>query len=290
LEQLEQLSAPEQGALLGALLDGRDDAAGPLSRIAGGVCLEHHTALSRGPASTRRRAAAVLSRSLSPLPAGLERIHPSWLDHLISQQSPRVAALVLRTLPATVTSRLESAAAAPPREPPGWVRPWLVRAVLGGLEPMPGELASPPTAAPMLPRLPQARLQGTLTRIGLLVLASLVRQAADPALAERVGHEVPGALRRYLLDALELPLPRLGPGPGALPNVDVDMPGRLVSMACALLEQRLPRRTRRQLAQRLPRDVGLTLWSSSASPPEGEEDELTRLLGLAWPVETEDRP
>lgn len=272
MERLEARGALEQGIILAALLDGHEDAAAPLGRIAGQDCAEQYAELQRATAAGRRHLVAQLSRRLfSPVPAGLDRIHPGWIRHLLEAQRPEVARVVLAALPATVVARagLELDGTWDPSGVPPWVRAQLLRRVLGSLEPMPVRSAVEEPAPDRLVDLPLAALEGLLTRLGVVLLAWLTRRAGDPTLIDSAEQRVPpelGSLFRRAVDA-DRPLPRelaalTLPGAG-------EMRRRLQSLALAAVGASLAPSLRRQLAQRLPRELGLPLWTRRGPPATG---------------------
>jgi len=282
MERMEATGALEQGIILAALLDGHEDADAPLRRIADHDGAERYAALRRGSAADRRHVAAQLSRRLfSPTPAGMDRIHPSWIRHLLEAQRPEVARVVLAALPATIVAStgLELDGTWDPAGVPPWVRAQLLRRVLGSLEPMPPGAAVEDPAPCRVLDLPLAALEGLLARLGVVLLARLTRRAEDPALVDSAGQSVPpdlGPLFRRALDD-ELPLPR-ELAALALPAAG-EMRRRLQSLALAALGAALPPMSRRQLAQRLPRELGLPLWTRCGPPvmePAALADALRR--------------
>lgn len=283
MERLEAMGALEQGIILAALLDGHEDAAAPLRRISGQDCAAGYAELRRGTAADRRQTAALLSRRLfSPLPAGLDRIHPSWIQHLLAAQRWEVARVVLAALPAAVVARsgLEPDPTWDPAGVPPWVRAQLLRRVLGPLEPMPsGSAVDDPTPGRLV-ALPLAALEGLLARLGVVLLARLARRAKDPALVDSAGRSVPpdlGPLFRRALDA-PLPLPR-ELAALTLPSAG-EVRRRLQSLALAAIGTVLAPPLRRQLAQRLPRELGLPLWTRRG-PPAADPTALVEALRLA---------
>ena len=218
----------------------------------------------------------------------MDRIHPSWIDDLLARQSPAVARLVLEALPATTTARLAVAPVSSCGDLPDWVRPLLVRMVLGQLAPMPAGEATSAQAPAQLALLRSERLHDVLTRLGLLALALLVRKAAGPDIVEQVTRALPGPLRRRFQVALSLEIPALPHPPQSLPLTGgADTERRLVALACGLLAPRLTRRLRRQVAQRLPRELGLPLWQATVAPRSTPGESL-QLLSLADRLALED--
>jgi hypothetical protein len=289
---LEELSTLEQGLVLAALLDPREDVSGPLERVtatpSGQRCVDAYNALRDRGASQRRRAALSLSRRLfSPVPAHLDQVHPSWLRQLLERQHPKVAQLVMDALPSAILDRLgqEAGQRPEPLEVQGWVRSVLCRRVLGQLEPMPpplgpGEEITPHTLA----RLPAQRLVPLLSDVGLLALAQLVARAADSALLQTVGASLPPAMRPRFLRALELRLPPLRTTVSALgPGSGLPMQERLCRLALQTVVPTLAPHEQRQLAQRLPQELGLIAMQMAASPADGAAD-VTELLqtALSW--------
>lgn len=275
---IDELSFVEQGVVLAALLDGHDDPPA-LSRIAdpvGARCREVFAGLRELDPDHRRRAVEAMTRRLfSPVPANLERVHPSWVQELLEREPAPVIRVVSQVLPPGLLELLVLPALpeAPVRIPSS-LQGQILRAVLGRLAPMPP--APPPDVADAPLERPEEllgweleRLEQTLVRAGCLTLAALVR-----------GEE---ALQARVITSLSPPhdeLLRLALGrPNALPPVRVlpriAMPPlaggsradrMLAGLACQLLAAALPPTVGRQLAQRLPRELGLPLVDPPANP------------------------
>jgi hypothetical protein len=301
---LENETAEEQGVVLAALMAG-EHGAGPLERLAGEVgqrCRRAFGALRALDAAGRRRAVLQLSRRVfSPLPAGLEQVHPSWIQHVIERESPAVQAVLLSALPTAVLSRLGLEQGPAPRpDLPAWVRPVLCRRVLGVFGPMPP--ATPTDASPLerleqLATWPVERLSATLTQLGLIVLASSATHTKDPSLAEAARAALPPALARRFDQAAKLELalpPQRQDHRGTSPDTkgrrqarpqrrpDAGPPeGRLLALGVELLAAGTPARAARQIAQRLPRQQGLPLWERRNTADALAKGQLLQLLQLA---------
>ncbi len=119
----------------------------------------------------RAVAMAGLLQSLgAPLPAGLDRIHPSWIAEILADEPAEVAALLLAEAPAALQGAIFASMAGPraselrsaPRiAPSADVRGWLRRRTLGQLVPM-TPLAGTPAELAVLLTLPSAELAETL--------------------------------------------------------------------------------------------------------------------------------
>jgi len=293
LDPSEELTTLEQGMLLAALI--HDDGA-PLSRIAGvDRCRQIHGDLREGDPARRRRTALLLSRRLfAPMPANLERVDPSWIEHLLQRESAAVAGIVLEALPAAVAARLALDAAPPPGAILPWVRARLCRSVLTVIEPMPPQRKTADPRPEELACLDRAELEQLLTAVGLLELARLVRQAEDPRLPARVEATLPRGLQPCFAKALAtdlsapptrstgLQLPALPRASSSSLHAGADsMDRRLLGLALQVLGPALDRQGRRQLAQRLPRPVSLPLWRLDAEVDHRAVEPTRRLVQLA---------
>jgi hypothetical protein len=274
----EELSALEQGLVLAALLDPREDASAPLERVtptpSGQRSADAYGALRERGSTERRRAAVLLSRRLfSPVPAHLDQVHPSWLRHLLERQPPTVARLVMEALPSAILDRLGQEERHPePLDVQGWVRAVLCRRVLGQLEPMPPPLEpGEEITLRALPRLPAQHLVPLLCDLGLLVLAQLVSRAADPALLESVAASLPVAMRQRFRRAASSSLPRLRDTASLLGRTaEIPIQERLCRLALQIVVPTLAPHEQRQLAQRLPHDLGLIALQVAPSPSGGQ--------------------
>jgi len=250
--------------LLAALMDGRD-AAGPLARIHGAQrCAQSYLGLCDQNSDHRRAVTLTLSRRLfNPVPANLHRVDPSWIHHLLQQQSSAVARVVLDALPTAMRTALDLTTDPVTAPIPRWVRPHLCRFTLGSLESMPPRAHIPRPGPEDLAALSHVRLLELLESCGAVVLAQLVRRSQDPQLSQQVGARLPRAGRSSFQQALQLELD-LSPAvyrearPGTLLGSGVA--SHLPALALAALAPTMQPHARRQLAQRLPRPMSLTLW------------------------------
>lgn len=292
VDALEQLEEAEQGVVLAALLAGRDG--GALERIAEGPrCNEALQACRRlEPAQRRQAITALARRLLSPLPRHLERVHPSWIQALLERESAPVVQVVVRSLTPELRQLLVLPAlpSTPPRAS-GAIQAQILRSVLGQLCSMPPAADSPPDAPLQrygdLLGWRRGRLEAALEALGALALASGL--SADPALRERTLAGLPRPTAALLRRALARPLalsPRSLPlRPGTLQGQDQP----LLRLGIQLMGRACPQggEVRRQLAQRLPRELGQPLLAA-ASPESSAASEdpldpalLLRLCGEA---------
>ena len=181
---IDALTDHEQALLLAAALAGADGSA--LTQVhgePGARCrhaLEELQALS---SSERRHAVAQLGRRLfAPLPAHLDRIHPSWIAPRLEAEPGALRALLEDALPRElVPGREASPLPARVAEPLAPCRGVVCRAALGDLPELPAERRS---AAPLatltdLATWAPADLQELLRRLGLLALRAWLDRAPE---------------------------------------------------------------------------------------------------------------
>lgn len=274
LALFEHLDRLELGILFGVLLDSQD-ADLRLARISAPVgerCLEAYRAVRHLDPASRRRVVLALSRRLfSPMPSNIERIHPSWIRHLLGQESSEVVAVVLPFLPEVVVLRLELSDPPDPTDSVGDLAPQLrqqiCRDALAPLADMPP--ASPRRSAEEPRHLDdliswsEHRLLNCLTHLGCMVLARLASLTEPP-------------LRQALLDRLPSPYgPKLEQAMAAsLPAVEIsdpipavlgfEMEQQIQHLGIRQIAPGLRSLSRQQLAQRMPRESGMRLLDAQA--------------------------
>lgn len=153
-------SSLERGILAAALSCTESGAATILSRLhgdSGRRCVREAGRWQRAATSRRaKKLAALIASLVAPVPAGIERIHPDWLEHAMAgvDQTVRRAITEDRPVPA--------------------IRPaakiWLQRRVFAELVAMPAAMpiTGPPIAIADLPRLPHSALGDGLRRLGAI--------------------------------------------------------------------------------------------------------------------------
>ena len=304
---LGQLTGLQRGFVLGALLF-REQAASALEQLDGqfkqGCVAAVEAAVALERAARLDLTQRLTQQLLYGLSDGLDRVHPSWVAHLLADQPAPVSASVLRVLPPIHQQALPALGVGPASIP--------VQVAL----PLAQHLLSP--LAPMVAPRDQAHAEGgdllgthaeplvqTVRSAATLVLLQLARQAGSP-LKARLREALPGLFdgtaRRWA---------------GRSPRLSSDVLARLApawkTCTSELLghrsadggsQRRTPERTDRALlplgtmtsalalskavalsfAQQLPRDIGLRLFDA---PAFGPDQELLDLLRLAqqWALE-----
>ncbi|HEY3359822.1 MAG TPA: hypothetical protein VGQ83_41615, partial [Polyangia bacterium] len=173
------MALAQRGAEAAALLAGL---AGP----SGARCAAAAAELSALPGAAR---AALLAREaarlFAPLPANLERVHPSWLAAALGDVPPALRrALVTMLPPATRAALTAPEDGGPPARPAPAMLAALTRRAFGALCAMPD--GDPPAAdarVEELPRLPAPALEERLAALGRERAAAALRGAPRPALA-----------------------------------------------------------------------------------------------------------
>lgn len=242
-----------------------------LARLGGEIgeaALAAHDRLAREPPAARRALRAKwAAASRVPVPPGLRGGHPSWIEAALAELPPRARADLARG-GAGAGADAEAAAASPGGASGGAYDPvavWLVRWVCAGLPPMPpADAAGPPLSIDHAVRLRGADLAAWLAEVGADQLAFALGAAgsttgaeAVAAAARVVGERLPRAASRIAA------APRagaLGPARAAIARCRVPLDDRalLVIGARAIAPHTGPL-SRRQLAARLPRPLGLAV-------------------------------
>jgi len=281
----------EQGLILAALLDRFEEGAHPLP-LHGTLSAQYRGALEkmRGLSSPARRAAIaeLTQRLFSPLPAHLERVHPSWIQRLLDEESPAVAAVAIQGLPAAMLTALDLPALIEPAPAPSaHVRRRLYELVWGRLAPMPAEAVAPPrqlTSWEELPAWTPARLKAALTRLGCLVFGGIISKigpasretlAQQDALVHRFG-PFAAAIRAAQQDPIPLACDLKPPDP------DHNEPARAVrELGLQAASRELPSPWAVQTAQLLPRDEGRILCAAGPDSSEEQPPGASVLSSLA---------
>jgi hypothetical protein len=256
---MPQLTREQRGAVLAAALhEPRGTAATLLERLppTWRACADAARALDALPAPARAARLADEARDLlAPLPAGLAAIHPTWLDRALAHVSPGVAAPVRdgRGAPPTVHA--------------------LRRQLLGHLCSMPDRrqgypcdaaLAAPSALLDLLARLGWGLLTAAAAALDPLERARLLARLGPPPLCP-----VRLMLAPRVCQAELAHLARDGE-----PIVLRAGARRLAPVLAPLGD------TIRQVAQRLPFDVGSLLLLYRASPPLPDTATLDLLRDL----------
>ncbi len=157
---MSPLGAMERAFVLGALRTGDDralEALPPAERERAVTALAQQRKL---PRHERAAALAALLQALgASVPAGLDRIHPSWIADVLAEEPAEVAALLLAEAPAELhravlatmpEARVVAIREAPAITPSADVRKWLRRRTLGRLTPMTPLAGTPDELAALL--------------------------------------------------------------------------------------------------------------------------------------------
>ena len=103
--------------------------------------------------------AALLQSLTATIPAGIDRIHPSWITRVLAEEPPEVCAIVLGEAPPALQEavratwsqeRIRAIAEAARIEPAAAIRTWLRRRTLGQLVPMTPLEGTPPELSRLL--------------------------------------------------------------------------------------------------------------------------------------------
>jgi hypothetical protein len=229
--------------------------------------------------STRRRG-VVLSlsqRLFSPLPRGIERIHPSWLQPLVDGEPPEIAELLSQALPAELLAQLQIHRPPSRRShlPPA-LRPFLLRQILKPLQSMP----SARTVGASLERLedlvhwPEPRLRQALLHLGCLIAASLMQRPEAKGLWKiEVPPSYASKINRAPAVGKPIPSESLRPPEISPPSFEA----LLLDLVSQLIGPALGSELQRQVAQRLPRELGqYLLQPATASISDGPARSLLR--------------
>jgi hypothetical protein len=178
---MERLPSLERAIAFCAALTGEDAALGRLSVASEQRCRAALERLRAAPRADRAAALAREAQNLSAtLPAGLERVHPSWIAAALAGEPPPVVAILLGEAPATLAAAVRAylpATQAPGQrapEPDRAVRAWLRRRTLGQLAPM----TLPPGTPAELVALFDLSAEALVARLGELGHAELGTRAA----------------------------------------------------------------------------------------------------------------
>jgi hypothetical protein len=187
------LSIDEKGAVLGLALGAGVDAAARLAGDAGARCRAALAALAALEDDARAAEVAALRAELaSPLPAGLERVHPGWLRRALEGERAELVLAAATGQATPVREAAEDLLRAREEAPSSrWARasgPALVelrRALFAGLVPMPvgaGAQARMPRAHALC-ALTATALVGEIDRRGAETLGRALAGAPPEALA-----------------------------------------------------------------------------------------------------------
>jgi hypothetical protein len=263
-----ELDEAEQGVVLAALLAGTEATLARIGRGAAERCRRAVATLQGADRQTREREIAQLTEQLlAPLPPGLRQVHPDWIEHRLSRQSPAVAA--------PLCAALDNAA---PAHPAQRALIWrLCREVLGPLA------RSPATAS--FWGWSGERLQRALTALGCLVLAAHARRVQRPLRRQLLARLTPpfDAQVQRALTREALPGP-----PRALPAGWSTTEELLLLLGGDLLFSVLSSFEQRALALRLPRSLGLRLLEAPARQARDHDQDSDRRQVIAW-LERADR-
>jgi len=292
----EPLSACDSGVVLGAIVAGQQGDA-ILRRIAGERgerCLASYGAIMAQGRKLRQRTIQRLTKGLlSPLPEGLELIHPTWIARTLSQQPPALAAIVAQSLPAELRPARLNDAPAPKVTPRA--RLHLCAYVLRKLHVMPEATECTAADGSDLVLWPQARLEQLFDAVGCLVLADLGQQAGS-SYRERLVSTLPRPYSSWIRRARGL-LPQDGSAladwpPGiltsTLPDDETAAQQRtqhvLAAIGMSVAAAALAKSTALALAQRLTHDVGHRLCEAGTFGPNAELLFVLRSAATLQPI------
>lgn len=264
--RLDQLATELRAAVVAGVLACGDRAADLLARVSpdARAAAEDLLALDRGDrAAALARAVAAM---VKPVPAGLTLVHRDWIEAAIAGEDADVRDAVAGAGEFTAAARV-----------------WLQRRALGQLVDMPPADAAPPAA---WARCDVAVLLAALAAFGVdAIAAGLV--GAPPATAAAVAARLGEPRGSHLVDAVAAWKPRerelraavsaFAHGAGRLSERALHVIGaRRLGAALARAHGDAPR----QIAQRLPRAVGLELAAASNryAAIDGELDRFARLV------------
>lgn len=270
----------EQGIILAALLDSRSTAA-PLDRLSDNFarrCDAQLTELQRLTPAARRAFIASLTQELfSPIPAHLNRVHPSWVQHLLSEEPPAIVAVVLQGLPAALASGLSLPPLPEPApDPSPQIRRQVYQLVLGRLEAMPEEAEGEPRALGAWAELATwspARVGKALLQLGCLILGALIKKGPPDQGELLLTRFSPFAEQITAATVKPIALPRT-----IHPSTDHQDPQQvLMLLGLQSAGPCIPEPCRRQVAQLLPRSEGNCLMEETAEDHRHHATMLTSL-------------
>jgi len=194
--------------------------------------------------ATRTRRAA---RATSPVPAGLRGVHPSWIE------------AGLAGLPVRARAAVASAGGGP-------VDTWLARWATATIPPMPAIREARVTSLASALAVDAATLERWLAEVGADQLALALGAAGGGAL-EAAARVVGPRLTAAALRILEPPRAgALGSIRAAIARCRLTLDDRaLVRIGARAIAAHIPALARRQLAHRLPRELGLVVEDELAT-------------------------
>jgi hypothetical protein len=214
------------------------------------------------PEARRALRAQWAAASRAPVPPGLRGVHPSWIEAALAELPPRARADLARGGAGADAAAASWGGARGVYDP---IAVWLVRWACAGLPPLPpADAVGPPSSIEEAVRLRADALAAWLAEVGADQLALALGAAGSTAGAEAVaaaarivGERLPRAASRVAA------APRagaLGPARAAIARCRVPLDDRalLVIGARAIAPHTGPL-SRRQLAARLPRPLGLSI-------------------------------
>jgi hypothetical protein len=214
---VEALAADERGALLGLLAGGDPSAGARLAGPAGARCRAALEACGRPPAEALAAEEAALAAEIaSPLPQGLERVHPGWLRRALERESSALVRAAARGLPAPIVRVADELLRARGESgrggaaiPEGAGLDALRRQLFGTLAPVPSSEGAGLPLARGLCALPSDELLERIERRGAETLGTALAGAPGDAVV-RAAAGVGEPLARVLIGAV-----RAGAGPAA---------------------------------------------------------------------------
>jgi hypothetical protein len=259
------------------------DLLGRLHPPAGARCVAAAAALLALPATERATTLArEAARLFAPVPAGLGRLDPTWIEAALAPLPPAARAALRATLPAAAAGAAH--AAAPGAAPRPDALAWLARVALGSCCAMPPEEEGPAATPAATARRPAAAVLAAVVAAGRERVALALRHAprsARAAFCSRLPPDEATALLRAI-EAAPADAAAARRAQGQLTEVAAHAPSEVDG---AGLIRRLGARALgaavagagdvpRQLAQLLPRDLGLLLLEAAAGaaslPTPGE--------------------
>lgn len=220
-----------------------------LARIGGPLGAAARTVTTGLDRATRVRCAA---RATSPVPAGLRGVHPSWIE------------AGLAGLPSRARAAVASGGGGP-------VDTWLARWATATIPPMPAITEAQVTSLDSALAVDAATLERWLAEVGADQLALALGAAGGGAL-EAAARIVGARLTAAALRVLEPPRAgALGSVRAAIARCRVTLDDRaLVRIGARAIAAHVPALARRQLAHRLPRELGLVVEHELATAQPAE--------------------
>lgn len=284
---LEKLAIREQAMVLAALLHqaSRDDIPLRFNKISGEPgqrCLQaFHEVQNLNQSEKNQLVKGLAKRLFAPLPANVERIHPSWIAQAIKSESATIASIFKQGLPPSMRemikieqpNHLTSQA-----NSPIILERVITNMVLRNVVPMMPLINYPtntwaPTHLEELGGWPPERIISTITHLGYLMLAYLARHTPGE-LQQRLFSHFNSTQLNKVQQAIDLRLDISSPKSLLTPDLAQDLLSAqlsseilLFTLGASLLQQALPQLLLQQIALLLPREIGIWLITTKKGGP-----------------------